>query len=115
MIIGNSQREPSSPVFAFVDLSNIWGGLVETARRLEFAERIREFLPALEAARQHKWRVEVVAWGATANRTLVEWVEGAGGVFVDLDDFYYSVSFVEWGRVVQPVSLLNRPLAQGRG
>ena len=72
----------------------------------------RGFLPALDAARRLGWAVEAVAWGETANGELRSWVERVGGAFVDLDPFYYSVTFLEDERRVQPVLLRGRPFAR---
>ncbi|MFN8619567.1 MAG: NYN domain-containing protein [Chloroflexota bacterium] len=70
------------------------------------------FLPALDAARRLGWAVEAVAWGETANGELRSWVTRVGGAFVDLDPFYYSVTFLEDERRVQPVLLRARPFAR---
>jgi len=50
----------------------------------------RGFIPALEAARQHRWAVEVVSWGGITNGALIDWVQRVGGVFIDLEAHYYS-------------------------
>jgi hypothetical protein len=72
----------------------------------------RGFIPALDAARRLKWGVEVLAWGVSANRALREWTARVDVSFVDLNDYYFSVSFVEGGRRVQPVSLRHRPTSE---
>jgi hypothetical protein len=73
----------------------------------------RGFVPALDAALQHRWQVELVSWGGSTNAALVDWVRRVRGVFVDLERHYYSVSFVEGGRHVQAVSLRNRATVSG--
>lgn len=72
----------------------------------------RGFLPAIDSAKRLGWAVEGVAWSATANQAMVRWFEQVGGAFVDLDDYYYSISFIERGRMVQPLSLTHRPFAK---
>lgn len=72
----------------------------------------RGFIPALDAARRRKWGVEVLSWGVAANRALRDWAARVDASFVDLDDYYFSVSFVEGGRRVQPVSLRHRPTSE---
>ena len=57
----------------------------------------RGFVPALDAARQHKWGIEIVSWSHVTNGKLVSWIEGVGGAFVDLNDYYYSITFEEGG------------------
>ena len=49
--------------------------------------------------RLHKrdWRIEVVSWKGTCNQRMREWAQ-ENGVFVALDDFYESVTFMEPSR-----------------
>lgn len=72
----------------------------------------RGFLVAIEAAKRLGWAVEGVAWSRTANQTMAGWFEQVGGAFVDLDDHYYSITFIEGDRRVQPVLLTHRPFAR---
>jgi hypothetical protein len=72
------------------------------------------FLPALEAARVHQWGVEVASWRASAHNALAMWLQHVEQPYIELDDYYYSVSFVENGRRVQPVLLTHRPCAVPR-
>ncbi|MFN8518800.1 MAG: hypothetical protein U0667_05275 [Chloroflexota bacterium] len=72
----------------------------------------RGFLVAIDSAKRLGWAVEGVAWSATANRTMAGWFEQVGGAFVDLDDYYESVTFIERGRRVRPTSLTHRPFAR---
>ncbi len=48
----------------------------------------------LELMRQRGWRVEVLSWTHSCNRRMKEWAE-LNGVFVALDDFYDSITFLE--------------------
>lgn len=75
----------------------------------------RGFIPALDVARRRKWGIEIVAWGASANRALRDWALRVGAAFVDLDDYYFSISFVEGGRRVQSVYLRHRPTSEPVG
>jgi len=59
--------------------------------------------------------VEVVAWGTSTNRKLREWAATEPATFVDLDDYFYSVTFVEGGRFTRPVLLTHRPTAEPAG
>ncbi len=72
----------------------------------------RGFLPAIDAAKRLGWAVEGVAWSSTANRVMADWYGQVGGAFIDLDDFYLSVTFVEHGRRVMPMNLTHRPFAR---
>jgi hypothetical protein len=74
----------------------------------------RGFLSVLEAARRHKWGIEVVAWGGSANHHLMAWVRSVGEVFIDLNDYYMAVTFVQGGRQAQSLSLRHRPTAAVR-
>lgn len=75
----------------------------------------RGFVPVLDAARRHGWAVEIVAWGTSTNRKLREWASTERAPFVDLDDHFYSVTFVEGSRFTQPVLLTHRRTAQLAG
>jgi hypothetical protein len=59
---------------------------------------------------KHSWGVEVLSWNSACNRGLKEWAKAAG-VYVPLDTFYESVTFIEGGRRAQPVSLTQRQYA----
>lgn len=48
------------------------------------------------------WRVEVVSWKYSCNRRMREWAE-QNGVFVALDDFYDSITFLEHPKPGDPV------------
>ena len=71
----------------------------------------RGFLTVLEAARRHKWAVEVIAWSSRTNAALIDWTRKVGAVFVNLNGYYRSVTFVEQGRLAQPLSLCHRATA----
>jgi len=92
--------------------------------------RCREQLPAgdgagyLEGAGFHStlermhgrgWRVEILSWAHSTNQRMRRWAE-AKGVFVSLDDFYESVTYLDprpgfdfaAGRVAAPLDLSRR-------
>ena len=48
----------------------------------------------LERMYRRGWRVEVLSWANSCNERMRQWVE-AHGVFVPLDDFYESVTFLK--------------------
>ena len=48
----------------------------------------------LERMRRRGWRIEVLSWRHSCNRRMREWAE-QNGVFIALDDFYDSVTFLE--------------------
>ncbi|MEQ1574396.1 MAG: NYN domain-containing protein [Vicinamibacterales bacterium] len=64
----------------------------------------------LERMHKHGWGIEVLSWNSACNRGLKEWVQ-AVGVYVPLDTFYGSVTFIEGGRKSQPLSLTHRHYA----
>ena len=60
----------------------------------------------LERMHGRGWRVEVLSWEHSCNRQMRRWVQ-ENGVFIPLDDFYTSITFLE---AFSP----NFPLAQPR-
>ena len=57
----------------------------------------------LERMCNRGWRVEVLSWRHSCNRRMREWAE-ENGVFIALDDFYDSVTFLEPPAPGQPVA-----------
>ena len=64
----------------------------------------------LERMHKHGWGIEVLSWDAACNSGLREWAQGTG-VYIPLDSFYESVTFIEGGRHAVPVSLIHRQYA----
>ena len=64
------------------------------------------FHSALERMHKRGWRVEILSWAHSCNPQMRIWAE-ENGVFVPLDDFYHSVTFLE-------PSSPGHPLAQSR-
>lgn len=60
----------------------------------------------LERMHRKGWRIEVLSWAHSCNRRMREWAT-ENGKFINLDDFYDSVTFLE---PAQP----GRPLADPR-
>lgn len=60
--------------------------------------------------RLHKagWSVEILAWQDSCKREMREWAD-ANALFVPLDTFYSSVTFLERKRKAKPLDLSNRP------
>ena len=56
----------------------------------------------LERMRRRSWRIEVLSWRHSCNRGMREWAE-QNGVFIALDDFYDSVTFLEPPAPGQPM------------
>ena len=57
------------------------------------------------------WGIEVLAWDKACNSRLREWAQRTG-VYIPLDDFYESVTFISGTRDCRPLSLTHRALAQ---
>ena len=55
------------------------------------------FHSALELMHQRGWRLEVLSWAHSCNFRMRQWVE-QNGVFIALDDFYDSITFLEPSR-----------------
>ena len=77
------------------------------------------FHSALERMHRRGWRVEILSWAHATNQRMRRWAE-ENGVFVSLDDFYESVTFVEPSRPgfelapprdAAPLDLSRRPVA----
>lgn len=67
----------------------------------------------LERMAEAGWGIEVLSWDGACRRTLKDWANSVG-VYVPLEDFYRSVTFVERGRRSEPLSLRRRRVAQPR-
>jgi hypothetical protein len=67
----------------------------------------------LERMARRGWGIEVLSWEAACNRRLKTWAQQAG-VYIALDDYYESITFIEHGRRSKPLSLTRRPTAQPR-
>ena len=59
------------------------------------------------------WGIEVLSWSQNCRKALREWAT-ANGCFINLDDHYDSVTFIEAGRRPQPVNFSNRATASIR-
>ena len=55
------------------------------------------FHRTLERMHNHGWRIEILSWAHSCNRRMRLWAQ-ENGVFVALDDFYDSVTFLEPSR-----------------
>jgi hypothetical protein len=74
-------------------------------------DRRRGFLADLARMADRGWGVETLAWDLTCNARLKTW-SLANGVFIRLEDYYESVTFLEGHRrLSRPLSLKRRPLA----
>ena len=57
----------------------------------------------LERMHLRGWRIEVLSWRHSCNLRMREWAE-ENGIFVALDDFYDSVTFLEPPAAGQPIA-----------
>ena len=57
----------------------------------------------LELMHSRGWRIEVLSWRHSCNRRMREWAEQKGK-FIDLDDFYDSITFLEPPAPGRPVA-----------
>ena len=55
------------------------------------------FHSTLERMHQRGWRVEILSWRHSCNQRMLRWAE-ENGLFVALDDFYESITFMEPSR-----------------
>ena len=52
------------------------------------------FHSTLERMHRRGWRVEILSWAHSCNSRMLKWVK-ENGLFVALDDFYESITFME--------------------
>ena len=62
----------------------------------------RGFIKQLERAKRKAWNIEVVSWDLGCNRYLREFAM-QNGVYKKLEDVYNQVTFIQNGRIVQPI------------
>lgn len=77
------------------------------------------FHSTLERMHRRGWRIEILSWTRSCNRRMKEWAQ-ENGVFVSLDDFYESITFLEpsrpghrlaQSRPSTPLDLSRRPVS----
>lgn len=61
----------------------------------------------LERMHRAGWGIEVVSWDLACARKLKQWA-GDVGVYIQLEEYYYSVTFIEGGRISSPPNLKTR-------
>lgn len=66
------------------------------------------FFSDIKRLHQVGWKVEVLSWRDHCKRVMREWAE-QNGLFVSLDDFYGSVTFLPNLRRSTPLDLSKRP------
>ena len=49
----------------------------------------------------------MLSWDIACNKKLKTWAQGAG-IYVPLENYYPSITFIEGGRWAIPVSLIHR-------
>jgi hypothetical protein len=64
----------------------------------------------LEVLADRGWGIEVITWDAVCNKRLRDFARSRG-VYVPLESFYWSVTFVEGGRRSDLLSLKRRRIA----
>ena len=60
------------------------------------------FLADLQRIHRLGWNIEVYAWETTCNRYLKKFAE-ENGIFVPLEKYYFSITFLKGERVVSPL------------
>ena len=55
------------------------------------------FHSILERMHKRRWRIEILSWAHSCNQRMRSWAQ-EHGVFVPLDDFYESITFMEPSR-----------------
>ena len=66
------------------------------------------FHSTLERMHQRNWRVEILSWAHSTNQRMRRWAE-VNGIFVALDDFYDSITFLEPSRPGFPPAAARNP------
>ncbi len=67
----------------------------------------------LERMYARGWGIEVVSWDIACNARLRSWAQEVG-VYLKLEDYYRSVTFVEGGRLAAPIGRHNRTVTHPR-
>lgn len=73
----------------------------------------RGFHADLERMHKHGWGIEVLSWEGACNPRLKAWAQ-ENGVFVALDDFYNSITYIKGVRNAQKTSKTKRATASPR-
>jgi len=68
------------------------------------------FYADLERMAKAGWGVEVLSWDRACKHSFRDWALRVG-VYIPLEDYYHSVTFIEGGRRSRPLSLIHRPRA----
>ncbi len=71
------------------------------------------FLSDIKRLHSKGWGIEVLSWEHSCHNELQSWAE-ENGVFVKLDDFYESITFISGTRNATPLSLIRRKQATTR-
>ena len=61
------------------------------------------FHSTLERMHKRDWRVEILSWAHSTNQRMRRWAE-ANAIFIALDDFYDSITFLEPSRPGSPIA-----------
>ncbi len=64
----------------------------------------------LERMQKRGWGIEVLAWDLSCKKTLKDWAKNVG-VFIPLEDYYYSITFIQGVRRCKSLNLTTRPRA----
>ena len=64
----------------------------------------------LERLQRAGWGIEVLSWDAACNRRLKEWAT-TSGVYIPLENYYESITFIQGGRQSSALSWTSRPSA----
>ena len=69
------------------------------------------FQSVLENLLEHGYSIELFSWRRTLNQVLRGWVERHGR-YIELDDFYPDITFIDGGRQATETHILNRKIAK---
>ena len=65
------------------------------------------FHSTLERMHKRDWKVEILSWRHACNKRMREWAED-NGIFVALDDFYETITFMEPSRLGHELALARK-------
>lgn len=71
------------------------------------------FLADMQRLHEKGWGVEVISWEHSCKPELRAWAE-KNGTFISLDKYYNSITFIQGGRTVSPLSLTSRQKSNPR-
>jgi hypothetical protein len=114
---GNSNREQNVDeriqyeMLKLTKKSNERGTVVLATGDGAAASESDGFKSVLENLLEHGYLIELMSWHGSVNFNLRNWAERHGR-YIELDDFYNEITFIDGGRQASSLHLVNRKIAR---